>query len=168
MLGPMQQRQAVLWVEKLRMSAVPWDVALPEPDSLPIGVTVDRDKGFVTSRFSRNEVLPIDVVAMEPIDNFWSRHSQSLAAGAGLGLLLVAAWIYLILRYSRHQLSFAVEMRQALSAGRIHVQYQPVLELANGRCVGAEALARWERENRESVDPEVFIPWPKRPESSRT
>jgi len=157
-VGPMQQRQAVLWVEKLRMSAVPWDAALPEPNSLPIGVTVDRDKGRVISRFSRNEVLPIDVVAMEPIDNFWSRHSQTLALGAGVGLLLVAAWIYLILRYSRHRLSFAVELRQALSAGRIQVQYQPVLELATGRCVGAEALARWERENHESVDPEVFIP----------
>ncbi|HET7065548.1 MAG TPA: EAL domain-containing protein [Rudaea sp.] len=157
-VGPMQQRQAVLWVEKLRMSAVPWDVALPEPDSLPVGVTVDRAKGRVLSRFSRNQILPIDVVAMEPIDNFWSRHAQTLAVGAGVGLLLVAAWIYLILRYSRHQLSFAVEMRQALSAGRIQVQYQPVLELATGRCVGAEALARWERENGESVDPEVFIP----------
>ena len=157
-LGPMQHRQAGLWVEKLRMSAIPWDVELPEPDSLPIGITVDRVKGRVISRFSRNEILPIDVVAIEPIDNFWNRHSQSLAAGAGLGLLLVVAWIYLILRFSRYQLSLATELRQALAAGRIQVQYQPVMELVSGRCVGAEALARWERGNGESVSPDVFIP----------
>ena len=157
-LGPMQDRQAVLWVEKLRMSAIPWDVQLPAPDSLPVGITVDRVQGRVISRFSRNEILPIDVVATEPIDNFWGRHSQTLAAGAGLGLLLMAAWIYLILRFSRYQLSLATELRQALAAGRIQVQYQPVMELVSGRCVGAEALARWERGNGESVSPDVFIP----------
>src|SRR5258708_1341865 len=97
-LGPKPDREAVLWVEKLRMSAVPWDAALPPPDSLAIGVTLDSAQGRVVSRFSRNEILPVDVVAMEPIDNFWSRHAQTLAVGAGVGLLLVTAWIYMILR----------------------------------------------------------------------
>ena len=157
-LGPMQDRHAVLWVEKLRMSAIPWDVALPAPDSLPLGVTMDRANGQVISRFSRNEILPIDVVAMEPIANFWTRHLTILTLGAGMFLLLIAAWIYLILRFSRHQLNLATQLRQALAAGQIQVQYQPVMELVSGRCVGAEALARWERENDESVGPNVFIP----------
>ena len=157
-LGPIPDREAVLWVEKLRMSAIPWNVALPAPDSISVGVTVDRVHGQVISRFSRNAIMPIDIVAMEPINNFWSRHSQTLAVGAGLGLLLVTVWISLILRFSRHQLSLATELRQALAAGRIRVQYQPVIDLFSGRCVGAEALARWERENGESVSPDVFIP----------
>ncbi len=157
-LGQMHDRQAVLWVEKLRLSAIPWNVVLPPPASLPPGVTIDRDHRRVLSRFSRSAILPIDVVAMEPIDNFWSRHAQTLAVGAGLGLLLVAAWIYLILRFSRYQLSLATEFRQALAASRIQVQYQPVMDMVSGRCVGAEALARWERENGESVSPEMFIP----------
>lgn len=157
-LGPMQNRQAGLWVENLRMSAIPWDAELPAPKSLPVGVTVDRDKARVISHFSHSGVVPIDVIAIEPIDNFWGRHSQSLTIGAALGLLLVGVWVYLILRFSRYQLSMATELRQALSAGRIRVQYQPVIELASGRCVGAEALARWERESGESVSPDVFIP----------
>lgn len=157
-LGTMKNRQATLWVENLRMSAIPWDADLPKPGSLPVGVRIDRENGQVISRFSRNGVLPIDVVAIEPIDNFWSRHSQTLAVGAGLGLLLVAMWIYLILRYSRHQLSMATELREAVAEGRIRVHYQPVIELATGRCVGAEALARWERESGEAVSPDVFIP----------
>ena len=157
-LGPMQNRQAVLWVEKLRMSAIPWDAALPAPDSLPFGVNVDKARERVVSRFSRNGILPIDVVAMEPIDNFWGRHAQTLAVGAGLGLLLVGAWIYLMLRFSRRQLSLATELRQALARGRISVQYQPVMNLSTGCCVGAEALARWQRANGEWVSPNLFIP----------
>jgi sensor c-di-GMP phosphodiesterase-like protein len=157
-LGPTGNRQAVLWVEKLRMSAVPWNVALPWPDSLPIGITVDRQGQRVLSHYSRVSILPIDVVAVEPMESFWTRHSHTLSAGAAVGLLLIAAWIYLILRFSRHQLSLATELRQALSAKRLQVHYQPVIELSSGRCVGAEALARWERENGETVSPDVFIP----------
>ena len=157
-LGPMQNRQAGLWVENLRMSAIPWDAQLPAPDSLPVGLTLDRAHGRVISHFFRNAILPIDVVAIEPIDNFWNRHSQLIAFGAIFALLVVIAWIYLIMRFSRHQLSVATDLRQALAAGRIRVQYQPVMDMVSGRCVGAEALARWDRSSGESVGPDVFIP----------
>lgn len=157
-LGPMQNRQATLWVENLRMASIPLSAELPKPGSLPVGITIDRAKGQVTSHFARNGVLPIDVIAIEPIDNFWNRHLQSLAIGAGLSLLLVAVWVYLILRYSRHQLSMATELKEALADDRIRVNYQPVIELVTGRCVGAEALARWERESGEAVSPDIFIP----------
>ncbi len=156
-LGPTKNRQAVLWVEKLRMSAVPWDVALPLPDSLPVGVTVDRANDRIISRYSRNGILPIDVVAVEPIGNFLGRHEQALTAGGVLGLILVIAWLYLILRFSRHELSVATELRQALAADGIQVQYQPVMDMVSGRCVGAEALARWRRGNGEQVSPDIFI-----------
>ncbi|KFN41028.1 EAL domain-containing protein [Arenimonas oryziterrae] len=157
-LGPMERRQAGLWVEKLRMASSPVGAQLPLPETLPVGVTMDRAQGRVVSHFARNGLLPIDIVAIEPIDDFWHRHAQSLAIGAGVGLVLVAAWIYLILRYSRHQLSLATELRDALAEGEIRVHYQPVIELKTGRCVGAEALARWERDGGEAVSPDVFIP----------
>lgn len=157
-LGPTPNRQAGLWVEQLRMSAIPWDAKLPAPASLPVGVTMDRAHDRVISHFSRNVILPIDVVAVEPSDSFWRRHLQSLAMGAAFGVLLVIAWIYFLLRFSRHQLSMATSLRQGLSTGEIRVQYQPLLNLRSGRCVGAEALARWERPNGERIEPDVFIP----------
>jgi sensor c-di-GMP phosphodiesterase-like protein len=157
-LGANPKRRASLWVEQLRMAQVPADAKLPDPASVKVGVNVDRVNGLVISRFSRNALMPIDVVAVEPIDSFWGRHSQSLAVGAALGMLLVLAWIFMILRFSRYQLSLATELRQALADGRIEVEYQPVVELKDGKCVGAEALARWQRENGESVSPDVFIP----------
>ncbi len=157
-IGSSQDRQAVLWVDHLRMSAAPWNVTLPPPESLPLGVSIDRVHDRLISRFSQNDLLPIDVVASESMDTFLQRHSVVLFAGAGFGLLLAAGWIYVILRFSRHRLSLASELRQALATPSLGVKYQPVIELATGRCVGAEALARWERENGERVSPGIFVP----------
>jgi len=157
-MGSAQDREAVLWVDHLRMSASPWDVALPLPESLPLGVSIDRVHGRLISRFSHNDLLPVDVLASESMDTFLQRHSIVLFAGAALGLLLAAGWIYLILRFSRQRLSLASELRQALSTPGFGVKYQPVIELATGKCVGAEGLARWERENGERVSPGIFVP----------
>ena len=157
-LGTLQDRQAVLWVDKLRMSATPWGADLPAPDTLPVGVTIDREHDRVLSHFARNLILPIDVVAVEPLDNFWNRHAPMLATGAALCLLLIALWIYIVLRLSQRELSLTGELRLAIARGEISVHYQPVMDLVSGACVGAEALARWRRENGKSVSPAVFIP----------
>jgi len=157
-LATTQRRQAVLWVEKLRMASVPPDAQLPQPDATPVGIVIQGDQGQIVSHYSRNEILPIDIVAREPIANFWGRHSSTLTLGALLGLLLVAAWIALILRLSRYQLLPATELRQALASNRISVQYQPVIDLRSGFCTGAEALARWQRADGHWTSPSVFIP----------
>ena len=152
------RREAGLWVEKLRMAAVPWNAKLPTPGSLAAGVSVNRDAGLVYSHFSHNGVLPIDVVAQEPIGNFWSRHASILILGAVFGLILIGLWVYLILRFSRYQLNPAAELRRALASARISVEYQPVIDMRDGHCVGAEALARWQRSPSDWVSPTVFIP----------
>jgi sensor c-di-GMP phosphodiesterase-like protein len=157
-IGPLGQRQVALWVEHLRMASQPIDADLPAPGAIDVGVHIDREAGHVVSRFSHNALLPIDVVAIEPLDRFWDRHLGTLTAGSLLGLALSATWLFAFLRHSRHRLSLAGELREALAHDRILVQYQPIVDLASGRCVGAEALARWTRENGETVPPDVFIP----------
>ena len=42
-----------------------------------------------------------------------------------------------------HKLVAGVELRDALEAGQIVAWFQPIVEMATGRIVGAEALARW-------------------------
>lgn len=49
-------------------------------------------------------------------------------------------------------------LRAALGAGQIFVRYQPQVDLATGRIVGVEALARWERPGVGEVLPGDFIP----------
>ena len=50
------------------------------------------------------------------------------------------------------------DLRQAIDKGDIHVVYQPVIDLASGRLVGMEALARWMHPQRGPVSPLTFIP----------
>ncbi len=157
-IGPLQHRQAGLWVEGLRLTAQPADAVLPEPSSVPIGLTLDREGGRAISRFSRTGVLPIEVVAIEPLESFFGRYAATLAMGTAVGLLLLGAWLYALMRYTRHRLSMGTLLRQALARGRIVAHYQPVVELKSGRCVGAEALARWTMEGGDIIRPDTFIP----------
>jgi diguanylate cyclase (GGDEF)-like protein len=49
-------------------------------------------------------------------------------------------------------------MRQALVSGRFRLHYQPQVNLADGRIVGAEALLRWRDPELGEVPPSRFIP----------
>ena len=157
-VGPLQERQVGLWVEKLRLASEPAGADLPEPSSLKVGLTLDRKNGRAISRFSRGGEMPIEVVAIEPIGTFWSRYATTLIVGLGVGLLLVAGWLFGLMRYTRHRLSLASMLRTALAGQRVYAVYQPVIELSTGRCVGAEALARWTLEGGASVSPDSFVP----------
>jgi len=55
-----------------------------------------------------------------------------------------------------HQLE--AELRQAIGTAQIEVWFQPKVSLADGRIIGAEALARWRHPTRGMVQPERFIP----------
>jgi diguanylate cyclase (GGDEF)-like protein/PAS domain S-box-containing protein len=50
------------------------------------------------------------------------------------------------------------DLRRALEAGELFLQYQPTFDLASGQIVGAEALARWRHPTRGLVPPTEFIP----------
>jgi EAL domain-containing protein (putative c-di-GMP-specific phosphodiesterase class I) len=50
------------------------------------------------------------------------------------------------------------ELERAVEQRSLEVSYQPIVELASGRVVGAEALARWHRPDAEDIAPAEFIP----------
>jgi diguanylate cyclase (GGDEF)-like protein len=55
-------------------------------------------------------------------------------------------------------LDLEVELRGALERGEIHAHFQPVVELATGRVVAYEALARWHHPRRGLLPAASFIP----------
>ncbi|PNG31398.1 MULTISPECIES: EAL domain-containing protein [Pseudomonas] len=74
--------------------------------------------------------------------------------GLVLGLLLAALVAYL----ARRRLSLKGELQAALERDEFFIEYQPIIDLHNGRCVGAEALARWRTQGGKLISPSVFIP----------
>jgi len=98
----------------------------------------------------------------------WPEH------GGDPDLLLQRADVAMYLAKSRHtgidlyteaydpsspdRLALVGELRAAIDAGALTVSYQPKLEVASGRIVGAEALARWLHPTCGAVLPDVFIP----------
>ncbi|MDJ0878806.1 MAG: EAL domain-containing protein [Halieaceae bacterium] len=151
-------RQAGLWVENLPMATTGDPSSIPEPDTLELGLTLDSVNNRVLSRFTLGKIFPMDIVAVETIERFWSRYLPFLAMALAVALILAAVWVYLVLRFSRSRMSLSAELRNAISNGNITAFYQPILELSTGRCIGAEALARWIRPDGEMVRPDVFIP----------
>jgi diguanylate cyclase len=59
---------------------------------------------------------------------------------------------------SSERLTLESDLRGALSAGELHVQYQPVVNLVTGQISGAETLLRWTHPTRGPVSPMTFIP----------
>ncbi len=91
--------------------------------------------------------------------SLWARTWISTALKLGtLGLAIGIMLLMAVLRIARTHVPIRSLLRRAIHDRQLHLEYQPVVELASGRWVGAEALLRWHRPNGEIISPAVFIP----------
>ncbi len=56
------------------------------------------------------------------------------------------------------QITLEGSLRRSLDRDEIQVHHQPKIDLATGRIIGTEALARWRRAEGDWISPEIFIP----------
>jgi sensor c-di-GMP phosphodiesterase-like protein len=75
-----------------------------------------------------------------------------------IGLIVSAVLVGLIIWVSRQRLSPRKELEIAFRRREFLAHYQPIIDLATGRCIGAEALIRWRRPDGSWVSPDIFIP----------
>jgi sensor c-di-GMP phosphodiesterase-like protein len=63
---------------------------------------------------------------------------------------------------SYRQLGFrrqpAQQLKRAVHSKNFEVNYQPIVAIADGRCLGAECLIRWQDEGGHAVRPDYFVP----------
>ena len=59
---------------------------------------------------------------------------------------------------ARERLALEARLRQALAQGHFALHYQPQVDIATGRIVGAEALVRWNDPEEGLISPARFIP----------
>jgi sensor c-di-GMP phosphodiesterase-like protein len=97
------------------------------------------------------------VIASMDIDD--ARQGESIIIGAATvaggiaGIFLGIA----LCSIHRRSLSLPQQLKQALANEQIRLAYQPIVNLATGKIVGAEALARWTRPDGVCVEPREFI-----------
>ena len=75
-----------------------------------------------------------------------------------LGFLMASLMVGLIAWALRRRLSPLSELEIGVKRKEFIAWYQPIVELATGRCIGAEALARWQRPDGTLVGANIFIP----------
>lgn len=106
----------------------------------------------------RSAQFRIAAISAIPINNLIARRNavatRLVPAGVAIGLLAAFA----ILSFGRRQGSLATALRSALRNRELYVEYQPIVALAGGQCIGVEALVRWRRSTGELIRPDIFIP----------
>jgi sensor c-di-GMP phosphodiesterase-like protein len=75
----------------------------------------------------------------------------------GLTTLIVALMGFAFSLFYRRTKSLEQQLRRAIRGDKLGVVYQPIVELATGKILGAEALARWTDEEGQAIGPDVFV-----------
>jgi diguanylate cyclase (GGDEF)-like protein len=60
--------------------------------------------------------------------------------------------------FEESKLVLETDLRYALDKGEFQIYYQPQVDMATGKIVGAEALIRWLHPSRGFISPNIFIP----------
>lgn len=60
--------------------------------------------------------------------------------------------------HSERRLALIGELSDAIAADQLVLHYQPIVEVASGKVVSAEALVRWQHPRYGLVSPDQFIP----------
>ncbi|MFJ2363510.1 EAL domain-containing protein [Pseudomonas sp. NPDC087697] len=63
-----------------------------------------------------------------------------------------------LIQTTTERMALAASLRDAQHNGELEVHYQPQIDLASGRLIGAEALLRWNHPRHGQVPPDTFIP----------
>jgi len=116
---------------------------------------MDGSRVVSLQRSSRFDL--VTYVAM-PAGYTRQRANALLARLLPLALLVGAISCFAVLWRAREQRTLPAVIRSALRHKEFFLAYQPIIELATGRWVGAEALIRWQRPDGSMVRPDVFVP----------
>lgn len=116
--------------------------------------------GYITSQSSVIFVKKNGFIALVigPASNLQAKLQHERWLLLPFAFILVVMIIALVIFFIKRRLSLLGELTLAVNNHEFVVYYQPIVDLKTGRCVGAEALVKWERPNGELIQPDFFIP----------
>ena len=101
---------------------------------------------------------PVTAVAAMRRPTLASARKQSWGLMLGVGAVSGVGAFALGFALLRRRESLDAELKRAIARDELVLHYQPLMEIATGRCAGAEALMRWRHPERGMVRPDLFIP----------
>lgn len=124
------------------------DIASIESDPL-------KDSGYLVGVSAING---LKAVVIEPRSRLVIRVGTELPIFLLAGLLATILFLAAVYRYFTKRLSPEAELASAINNRNFIVEYQPIIDLNSGKCVGAEALVRWLLSDGTRIRPDLFIP----------
>lgn len=133
--------------------------SMSEQEIPPLSDTTDHVRyyrGNLLSIYKSTDYPIFAVVSASPafIIRQWTREALYLLV---MGGIISIALVLLLKRNRRHSSLLEHELWQAIENNQFCVHYQPMMDMVNKRCVGAEALIRWQHPERGMIPPLVFI-----------
>ncbi|RLL71603.1 EAL domain-containing protein [Ochrobactrum soli] len=131
----------------------------------PFNYYPDDDTSFDANRLKKSGYLVgvsaingLKAIAIEPRSRLVIRVGTELPGFLFAGLFATVLFLIAVYWYFANRLSPKAELATAINNRNLIVEYQPIIDLSSGTCVGAEALVRWRMPDGTLVRPDLFIP----------
>lgn len=101
---------------------------------------------------------PIAIIVSTSRENYFHLLYRQAVFTLPLGMICSALIFFICTRTRREFTSPRRRLHRALTRRQLRLHYQPIIDIKNGSCVGAEALLRWPGFNGQVMSPTEFIP----------
>jgi len=125
---------------------------------VPKGTTTSFIDGEYLVAVARSKNLDVEVIAAAPRVYIHRRVKQFAIVLVPIGLLCGLGLAWAVTYIAGIHLSLPSLLRAAARRKEFYVEYQPIVELASRRWIGAEALVRWKRRGGKAIGADQFIP----------
>jgi sensor c-di-GMP phosphodiesterase-like protein len=146
-----------------------WEGNVPEMEM--VESEAESDDGSTQLRASFKDGIERTLFAVE-LDGYPGIYSVAAAADAWIlhdwvrttlrlgtvGAVTSILLVFMVFMLLRRRLSLQGGLERSLAKDEFEINYQPVIDLGSGRCVGAEALISWIQPGGVRVRPDLFIP----------
>jgi len=105
-----------------------------------------------------NDTKTLAVVTAIPMSEISDEFKNLAVIFIPLGMLIAVVLSLGFINAAKNQSSYKSELIEALARNQFFLEYQPIIDLQNKTCVGAEALIRWRSPHEGLVRPDLFIP----------
>jgi c-di-GMP phosphodiesterase len=137
-----------------RAQQSPEPPAMSTPDCSPVGGCETRAVSFSAGTDTLAPMHPSASTATQRI-SVWTILGFVLWPMLVIVMVVVIGWA--LKRWFRYDKSLLRAARAGLRRGRFHVEYQPVVGVRRARCVGVEALLRWDNEKYGALGPAHYM-----------